>query len=138
MRLDKDTAAKWLSRLLPAAILILVGWFSIMTIRDYGRESDAARQTLLEKGSVLIRALESGTRVGMGMRMHHAQQQTLLEQMAVQPGVLWFAVVDEHGVIITHSDSSMVGKSLYSPDVLRQLNSGTRTLAEYRLIARWA
>ena len=124
MRLDKDTAAKWLSRLLPAAILILVGWFSIMTIRDYGRESDAARQTLLEKGSVLIRALESGTRVGMGMRMHHAQQQTLLEQMAVQPGVLWFAVVDEHGVIITHSDSSMVGKSLYSPDVLRQLNPG--------------
>ncbi|HGY3719314.1 TPA: two-component system sensor histidine kinase ZraS [Citrobacter gillenii] len=124
MRLDKDTAAKWLSRLLPAAILILVGWFSIMTIRDYGRESDAARQTLLEKGSVLIRALESGTRVGMGMRMHHAQQQTLLEQMAVQPGVLWFAVVDEHGAIITHSDSSMIGKSLYSPDVLRQLNPG--------------
>ncbi|HHQ4051411.1 TPA: two-component system sensor histidine kinase ZraS [Citrobacter freundii] len=124
MRLYKDTAAKWLSRLLPAAILILAGWFSIMTIRDYGRESDAARQTLLEKGSVLIRALESGTRVGMGMRMHHAQQQTLLEEMAVQPGVLWFAVVDTHGTIITHSNSAMVGKTLYSPDVLRELNSG--------------
>ncbi|MHC0470102.1 two-component system sensor histidine kinase ZraS [Citrobacter sp. EBS8] len=124
MRLYKDTVAKWLSRLLLAAILMLVGWFSIMTIRDYGRESDAARQTLLEKGSVLIRALESGTRVGMGMRMHHAQQQTLLEEMAVQPGVLWFAVVDEHGVIITHSNSAMVGKSLYSPDVLQQLHPG--------------
>lgn len=124
MRLYKDTAAKWLSRLLLAAILILVGWFSIMTIRDYGRESGAARQTLLEKGSVLIRALESGTRVGMGMRMHHAQQQTLLEEMAVQPGVLWFAVVDDHGVIITHSNSAMVGKTLYSPDVLRELSPG--------------
>ena len=124
MRLYKDTAAKWLSRLLLAAILILVGWFSIMTIRDYGRESGAARQTLLEKGSVLIRALESGTRVGMGMRMHHAQQQTLLEEMAVQPGVLWFAVVDDHGVIITHSNAAMVGKTLYSPDVLRQLSPG--------------
>ena len=87
MRLYKDTVAKWLSRLLLAAILVLVGWFSIMTIRDYGRESGAARQTLLEKGSVLIRALESGTRVGMGMRMHHAQQQTLLEEMAVQPAI---------------------------------------------------
>ncbi|MGO0763903.1 hypothetical protein ACTJKU_30405, partial [Citrobacter freundii] len=43
MRLYKDTVAKWLSRLLLAAILILVGWFSIMTIRDYGRESGAAR-----------------------------------------------------------------------------------------------
>ena len=124
MRLYKDTVAKWLSRLLLAAILVLVGWFSIMTIRDYGRESGAARQTLLEKGSVLIRALESGTRVGMGMRMHHAQQQTLLEEMAVQPGVLWFAVVDEHGVIITHSNSAMVGKTLYSSDVLRQLSPG--------------
>ncbi|MCE9763032.1 MULTISPECIES: two-component system sensor histidine kinase ZraS [Citrobacter] len=124
MRLYKDTVAKWLSRLLLVAILVLVGWFSIMTIRDYGRESGAARQTLLEKGSVLIRALESGTRVGMGMRMHHAQQQTLLEEMAVQPGVLWFAVVDEHGVIITHSNSAMVGKTLYSSDVLRQLSPG--------------
>lgn len=124
MHLYKDTAAKWLSRLLLAAVLILVGWFSIMTLRDYGRESDAARQTLLEKGSVLIRALESGTRVGMGMRMHHAQQQTLLEEMAVQPGVLWFAVVDAHGVIITHSNAGMVGKTLYSPDVLRQLHPG--------------
>ena len=35
----------------------------------------AARQTLLEKGNMLIRDLESGSRVGMGMRMHHAQQQ---------------------------------------------------------------
>lgn len=126
MRLYKDTVAKWLSRLLLAAILMLVGWFSIMTIRDYGRESDAARQTLLEKGSVLIRALESGTRVGMGMRIDHAQQQTLLEEMAVQLCVLWFAVVDEHGVIITHSNAAMVGKTLYSPDVLRQLSPGSK------------
>lgn len=47
-----------------------------------GARTAAARQTLLEKGSVLIRALESGSRVGMGMRMHHAQQQALLEEMA--------------------------------------------------------
>ncbi len=104
IRLHKDAAATWLSRLLPAAIFILVGLFSIMVIRDYGRESAAAGQTLLEKGNVLIRALESGTRVGMGMRMHHAQQQTLLEEMAGQPGVLWFAVTDAQGVIITHSN----------------------------------
>lgn len=124
IRLHKDAAATWLSRLLPAAIFILVGLFSIMVIRDYGRESAAARQTLLEKGNVLIRALESGTRVGMGMRMHHAQQQTLLEEMAGQPGVLWFAVTDAQGVIITHSNPGMVGKSLYSPSEMHQLNPG--------------
>lgn len=124
MRLHKDAAATWLSRLLPVAIFMLVGLFSIMAIRDYGRESAAARQTLLEKGNVLIRALESGTRVGMGMRMHHAQQQTLLEEMAGQPGVLWFAVTDAQGVIITHSNPDMVGKSLYSASEMHQLNPG--------------
>jgi two-component system sensor histidine kinase HydH len=63
---------------------------------------------------VLIRALESGTRVGMGMRMHHAQLQALLEEMAWQPGVLWFAVTDENGKIIAHSDPQQVGETLYS------------------------
>ncbi len=48
IRLHKDAAATWLSRLLPVAIFILVGLFSIMVIRDYGRESCCA-QTLLEK-----------------------------------------------------------------------------------------
>lgn len=102
IRLHKDAAATWLSRLLPAAIFILVGLFSIMVIRDYGRER-CRRADAAGKGNVLIRALESGTRVGMGMRMHHAQQQTLLEEMAGQPGVLWFAVTDAQ-VIITHSN----------------------------------
>ncbi len=84
----------------------------------------AARQTLLEKGSVLIRALESGSRVGMGMRMHHAQQQALLEEMAGQPGVRWFAVTDEQGTIVMHSNSGMVGKQLYSPQEMQQLHPG--------------
>ncbi|POT55333.1 two-component system sensor histidine kinase ZraS [Citrobacter amalonaticus] len=124
MREHKDKIAKWLNGVLPAVILILVGLFSVMVIRDYGRESNAARQTLLEKGSVLIRALESGTRVGMSMRMHHVQQQTLLEEMAGQPGVLWFAVTDAQGKIVTHSDPAMVGKKLYSTDEIQTLNPG--------------
>ncbi|NYY74424.1 hypothetical protein DMH88_05925 [Escherichia coli] len=48
--------------------------------RDCRRQTNAAG-----KGSVLIRALESGLRVGMGMRMHHAQQQAYFEEMAGQP-----------------------------------------------------
>ncbi|MBZ4276405.1 UxaA family hydrolase, partial [Mycobacterium tuberculosis] len=39
----------------------------------------------------------------------------LLEEMAWQPGVLWFAVTDENGKIIAHSDPQQVGKTLYSP-----------------------
>lgn len=70
MRLSKDSVAVWLSWLLTGLILLLVCLFSALIVRDYGRENEAARQTIQEKGSVLIRALESGARVGMGMRMH--------------------------------------------------------------------
>ena len=102
--LSRDAAAGALSWLLTGTVVLLVMLFSAMIVRDYGRETTAARQTIEEKGSVLIRALESGTRVGMGMRMHHAQLQALLEEMAWQPGVLWFAVTDENGKIIANSD----------------------------------
>ena len=132
MRGHTDTVARWLSGVLPAVILILVGLFAVVVIRDYGRESAAARQTLLEKGSVLIRALESGTRVGMGMRMHHAQQQTLLEEMAGQPGVLWFAVTDAQGNVVMHSDPTLVGKTLYSSAEMQTLHPAEE--AQWRAI----
>ncbi|MGE5984420.1 two-component system sensor histidine kinase ZraS [Klebsiella aerogenes] len=123
-----------LSWLLTGTVVLLVLLFSAMIVRDYGRETAAARQNIEEKGSVLIRALESGTRVGMGMRMHHAQLQALLEEMAWQPGVLWFAVTDENGKIIAHSDPQQVDTSLYSPAQMRELKVGEqerwRRLAE--------
>ena len=125
MRLSKDSVAVGLSWLLTGLILLLVCLFSALIVRDYGRENEAARQTIQEKGSVLIRALESGTRVGMGMRMHHSQLQALLEEMAWQPGVLWFAVTDENGKIIAHSDPQQVGESLYPASTLRELNIGS-------------
>ena len=119
---SRHAAADALSWLLTGTVVLLVMLFSAMIVRDYGRETTAARQTIEEKGSVLIRALESGTRVGMGMRMHHAQLQALLEEMAWQPGVLWFAVTDENGKIIAHSDPQQVDNALYSPAQMRELH----------------
>ncbi|MGU9869569.1 two-component system sensor histidine kinase ZraS [Kluyvera ascorbata] len=121
IRLQKDSVATGISWLLTGVILLLVCLFSALIVRDYGRESASARQTVQEKGSVLIRALESGTRVGMGMRMHHAQLQTMLEEMAWQPGVLWFAVTDEQGTVIAHSDPQQVGKTLYDAQQMHEL-----------------
>jgi two-component system sensor histidine kinase HydH len=124
MRLPKGSAANWLSGLLAGLMLLLIGLFSVLIIRDYARENTAARQNLEEKGSVLIRALESGTRVGMGMRMHQMQLQALLEEMAWQPGVLWFAVTDDAGRITAYSDPQQVGKTLYPEAAMRELNIG--------------
>ncbi|EYV03498.1 sensor protein ZraS [Escherichia coli O121:H19 str. 2010C-3840] len=44
--------------------------------------------------------------------------------MAGQPGVRWFAVTDEQGTIVMHSNSGMVGKQLYSPQEMQQLHPG--------------
>lgn len=121
IRLQKDSVATGLSWLLTGIVVLLVSLFSALIVRDYSRESAAAQQAIQEKGGVLIRALESGTRVGMGMRMHHAQLQAMLEDMAWQPGVQWFAVTDEQGKVIAHSDPQQVGSTLYDVNTLRTL-----------------
>lgn len=126
IRLQKDSMATGISWLLSGIVLLLVCLFSALIVRDYGRESASAQQTIQEKGSVLIRALESGARVGMGMRMHHAQLQTMLEEMAWQPDVLWFAVTDEQGKIIAHSDAQQIGQPLYDAQTMRTLAPGDK------------
>ncbi|HGH3374842.1 TPA: two-component system sensor histidine kinase ZraS [Kluyvera cryocrescens] len=124
LRLPKDSLATGISWLLTGVVLLLMCLFSTLIVRDHLRENALAQQTIEEKGRVLIRALESGARVGMGMRMHHAQLQTMLEEMAWQPGVLWFAVTDEQGKIIAHSDAQQVGQPLYDARTMQTLVPG--------------
>lgn len=124
LRLPKDSLATGISWLLTGVVLLLMCLFSTLIFRDHLRENASAQQTIEEKGRVLIRALESGARVGMGMRMHHAQLQTMLEEMAWQPGVLWFAVTDEQGKIIAHSDAQQVGQPLYDARTMQTLAPG--------------
>ena len=121
MRLGKYAPVLWLSWLVPGAVLMLIALLTVLAIRGFEREIHTEQQTMLEKGVVLIRALESGARVGMGMRMHHIQLQQLLEEMAWQPGVLWFAVTDEQGNILAHSNPARVGEMLYPAQEMAQL-----------------
>lgn len=51
MRLSKDSVAVWLSWLLTGLILLLVCLFSALIVRDYGRENEAARQTIQKKAA---------------------------------------------------------------------------------------
>ncbi|NYY78089.1 hypothetical protein DMI69_05210 [Escherichia coli] len=89
---------------LPVVIVGLVGLFAVTVIRDYGRETAAARQTLLEK-AVYLSVLSNPARASAwGCACIIAQQQALLEEMAGQPGVRWFAVTDEQGTIVMHSN----------------------------------
>lgn len=48
---SRHAAADALSWLLTGAMVLLVMLFSVMIVRDYGRETTAARQTIEEKGA---------------------------------------------------------------------------------------
>ncbi|GKX63341.1 PAS domain-containing sensor histidine kinase [Pragia fontium] len=96
------------------SMVILIGIIITMTIKDLNRGREIEIQTLLEKSTVLIRSFESGTRTGMSLRWRHEQRQTLLEEMAYQPGILYLAVTDTSGKVLAHSDPERVGTQLYT------------------------
>ncbi|GKX60945.1 ATP-binding protein [Leminorella grimontii] len=106
-------------------IMVLLGIIVTMAIRDLNRNRDSEIQTLMEKSAVLIRAFESGTRTGIGMRWRREQRQALLQEMTYQPGVLYIAVTDPSGRILAHSNPDMIGRSLYSESEMKALQPGS-------------
>lgn len=102
-------------------VIILAGVVTVMAFRNATREKSLASQTLLEKGTAVVRAFESGARTGMGMRWGGEQFQVLLEETANQPGILYLAVTDGHGKILAHSDRSRIGSRLHEVKVIEGL-----------------
>jgi len=65
---------------------------------------------LLEKGNGLIKAMEAGARTGMRGRMGGARQvQTLLEETALLPDVLYLEIVSREGIVLASSEREKVG-----------------------------
>lgn len=114
------------STLLPAwmaiaAVALLFGIIITLAIKDLQRGREVEIQTLQEKSTVLMSSFESGARTGMGMHWRHDQRQTLLEEMAYQPNVLYIAITDRSGRILAHSDPQRVGQQLYSSQQMAEL-----------------
>lgn len=105
-----------------SSVIILVGIIMTMAIKDLNRSRDIETQTLIEKSAVLLRAFESGTRTGMGMRWRNEQLQVLLEEMAYQPGILYIAITDPSGRILAHSDPDQIGHQIYHPATIASLH----------------
>lgn len=118
------------STLLPAwiaiaAVALLLGIIITLAIKDLQRGREVEIQTLREKSAVLMSSFESGARTGMGMRWRHDQRQTLLEEMAYQPSVLYIAITDRSGRVLAHSDPQRVGQPLYSPQQMAELKASS-------------
>lgn len=95
------------------SVSILAMILAVLAWRNHHREKELMSRTLLSQANVLMRSLEAGSRTGMaGMGWGRGQFQTLLEETAQQPDVLYVGVISTAGLVVAHSDAGLVGKTV--------------------------
>jgi two-component system sensor histidine kinase HydH len=105
------------------AVAILLVVVVILAVRNFNREERYMTQILSEKGSSLIKAFEAGARTGIVCtRWGVAQVQTMIEEFARQPGIMYLALTDRTGLILAHNNRSMIGQKILDDTKLRQIS----------------
>lgn len=100
-------------RIILGAVTILLVIVAILALQNINREKRYMSRILSEKGAALIKAVEAGARTGMmGMRWGDKHIQTLLEETAGQPDILYIAVTDMKGYALAHSSPEFIGKKI--------------------------
>jgi two-component system sensor histidine kinase HydH len=90
--------------------LVLMAVILFMGGTNYHRSKASIEHLLREKGDVLIRSFEAGTKTGMmGMMGDEAHLQKLLEETAARADVAFIALVDKDGAVLAHSDAKLIG-----------------------------
>ena len=115
------------------AMLVLFPIFLFITVTNIQRHTRNSINTLLEKGSALIRSFEAGTRTGLIEGVIETQRlQKLLYETAQQPDIEYLFVADTTGKIVAHSDTSHTGAQLDFNDLDNKLDllkiAGTKNL----------
>jgi two-component system sensor histidine kinase HydH len=118
------------------AVVILLAVVVVLAIRNINREERYMSQILSEKGAALIKSFEAGARTGMmGMMWGGSQVQTLLEETAEQPGILYLVVTDKTGRILADNDRAEIGRRFRDGPSMKALEPGTRT--RWRVTSHW-
>ncbi len=119
--------------ILLGALAILLTTLVILSIRNINREKRYMSEILLEKGATIIRSFESGARTGM-MRMMWGRDhtQSLLEEIARQPGILYIYVTDTDGHILAANDRAKIGSRYVPESSIKTLAPGN--LEKWRLV----
>jgi len=98
--------------IITGAVVILMITVMILAVLNIQRERHYMAEILSEKGAALIKSFEIAARTGMmTMMWERSQVQTLLEEIARQPGILYFFIADKKGLILAHSDRQQIGKT---------------------------
>jgi two-component system, NtrC family, sensor histidine kinase HydH len=101
------------------AAVILIVVVAVLAVHNVNREARFTSRMLVEKGALLIRAFEAGSRVGMMRRFDlQTQMQNLAEQIALMPGVRYIALVDASGNALAHSDEQRQGQPFAGGTIL--------------------
>lgn len=110
--------------LLIGGIIILGLAITFMTIRGIAEENRQMETFYEEKGASLITALEAGARTDFRHNVAQLRLQTLLEEMANQPDILFIMATDAQGNVITHSNPNIIGAKAFTAQQLETLKAG--------------
>jgi two-component system sensor histidine kinase HydH len=103
-------ASPWI---IVGSTLILLIIVVVLAVQNYNREKNYMSRILKEKGAALIKGVEAGARTGMmGMMWGGQQVQTLLEETAQLPDVLYLTITNRQGEILASSKQQMIGLRL--------------------------
>jgi two-component system sensor histidine kinase HydH len=87
----------------------------VLATQNYNREKLYMSSILSEKGAALIKALEAGARTGMmGMMWGEQQVQTLIEETALLPDVLYITIINRNGLVLASSQKGLIGTQLHN------------------------
>jgi two-component system sensor histidine kinase HydH len=107
---SKIATSPWI---IVGSVLILLITVVVLAMQNYNREKQYMSRILSEKGAALIKAVEAGARTGMmGMMWGGRQVQTLLEETALLPDVLYLTIVNKKGVVLASSDKRLINTQL--------------------------
>ena len=109
------------------SVVILLIVVVVLASQNYSREKRYMSRILSEKGAALIKALEAGTRTGMmGMMWGGQQVQTLIEETALLPDVLYITVVNSDGFVLASSQTRLIGSQMSNSSFKNGLNSSKK------------
>ncbi|MEA9390112.1 ATP-binding protein [Acerihabitans sp. TG2] len=98
--------------LLVGLSLILGLAIAVLATTNTSREKHYMTQSLLNRADSLIWSIEAGARTAMGFQEDNRLLQSLIEQTAHQPGVLYLMVINNQGQIIAHSEQAKIGTTI--------------------------
>ena len=117
MTSNRSRGGRWHLHTSPWIIIgsvgILLVAVVVLAFQNYSREKTYMSRILSEKGAAIIKAMEAGARTGMmGMGWGGRQVQTLIQETALLPDVLYIRITDRDGRVVASSDREDIGKDL--------------------------